>query len=155
MSTNISNNSFPFVPPNPLRFVPSPSPSHPPTFPPALPFPFLCSHSPSPSPPLPFPSSRTKLRIAQSHAKAELELVYKSGLTPYHHSTSEIRQKFRKQSEDPSFRIRIGYASANIKVSNHATIEPPILYPNITSLSLHSRFTILLFHTQPPNPSLA
>ena len=53
-----------------------------------------------------------KLAIARSHARAEKVLVQNSGLQPFNHSSPD---EYKQEASRPAFRIKIGYASANIK----------------------------------------
>lgn len=60
-------------------------------------------------------SPEFKLAIAKSHAQGEKALILKHGVTPYNDTSKATRAHHLEESKQKGYRIKIGYASANIK----------------------------------------
>ena len=61
-----------------------------------------------------------KLAISRSHARAEGVLVTRNNLFPYNDTSKSAHSKLVAASTKPGYRIKIGYASANIKAKTTA-----------------------------------
>ena len=90
-----------------------------------------------------------KLYVAKSHADAEKQMAYKSGMAGLRRNdyyTRQVLNQYRKQSMKPKFRIKIGYVSASLK-------SKALIYLSKSLITFHNKdlFEVHLYSVSPPD----